>query len=285
MPLWKRMRDPDADIPYAWYWKGKSLRADHALGGRLHRIQIHPQYLDTCAYAPSLGDNYPDTQLEMDSCDRCQLSPDNRRGSHRWARQPYYDCYRYSCNGSTQAGYCLDRVYRGHSHANHQLPEPRTSHIPDYYHQGHHRCMSSSCPYVGDSPPINHAPIIYPMSVSPSSGIPYSCPPVPRQSDIPLGRYQEHGPLPSRSNQTGMRQGTPMATGTCSDPRVEPHHQISTSFKARSSHERMTESDTYIGPPSDAGSNEMDNRSYHRRRPRAKYPNYGRRRQGSRQCR
>ena len=277
--FWDKIRDCGNDIPYAWYWKGKSLRTGYALGDRVQSIQVPQRSCigDTYFYTPPPLVEPARMHPGMDTCNRCPLYPNCSQDFNQNRHQERSrGCYHYGQNPRVrQTSHCCCFL-NNDCHIPLSMPpdsspqfisEPRISYDSRYYHPAGHHCASSLTPRGYDHTPVYQIPNTFPMS--PVSRVPCSCSaPVDHRPELHLGRCQcSHNSPTLQENQMTMRTNSPTA-----EPYPSTYMrrcQLNTSgFEKPYRHEGMTEQNPSIGMSSDDDKSDVENQSYYRRRPR-----------------
>lgn len=280
MPFfWNNIRDRSNDIPYAWYWKGKSLRTGHALGDRIRPIHVPSQSpTQNSCFHTHLALDWPEhVYSDIGNCNRSRLAPYtcknlDKNDCKEYPRNRYH--YR-SSSGCYQASHCC--CLRSGSHrtwlpryselVEQPISDPCTS---GYYHPSDHHWDFISCPYAHDHQFANPARTTRPMSRGLRTTLSSYPPSMDDQIDAPLehSRYIQSSPRLEK-NELGMRQSSSTPglhsyayAGDC-EPNTYGFYDCHIS--------EMNEQGASIGELSAGdGSTEDEIRSYYRRRPRAR---------------
>ena len=105
LSLWTRKRNRSNNIPYAWYWEGKSLRTGRALGDRITPIQVYTPRYDNCCDVARPSCMPADTQLGTNSSKHNHLEQcDSESCYHERAHPRYDDCFDASPPSCMPAG-------------------------------------------------------------------------------------------------------------------------------------------------------------------------------------
>lgn len=277
MPFSSGMRDRSTDIPYAWYWRGKSLRKGRSLGDKIWAIQVpsHPPTGDTCSHAPSVLTKPACEYLQTSNCNGCHMGvscKDFDTASCRECSQSFYH-YR-SSSIHDQVSHCCCSLSGNYHTSLPRFSEPirqpisdrTTSYTSDYHHPSDRYWVSASSPVAYDYPLAGPNPTPCPMS--PDFGTVYSHPP---PTDTSLGQCQYiHDSPHLQENKTSMRQKSPTAARAYSGPCTGEYNMNAYSFEDPDFCEGKTERSISIGgSSSDDRSTKVENQSYHRPRPRA----------------
>lgn len=286
MPFFlNKRRDRGTNVPYSWYWKGKSLRTGDALGERIQSIQVPQRSLIGDAYfnaSPVLVDP-ASMHSQIGDYSRCPLNSNSHRGFDEIRhKECSHNCCHNCCHYGRSPTARRTNDFCCFSDSDCNIPSPRS---PDFRPQPISEpsmlCRPTGHYYASSLDPCGYDHTLVdqnsnPCPLFPVSGVPCSCSQhMGDQSEIHLGGYQcSHNSPHFQENEAGMRTNSP-AAGPYPDAYMGRRQPNASCSEKPCFCKRMTGKDTSKYMPSgDDTSTDVENRSYYRRRPRARHYKY-----------